>query len=207
MSIAPPTSPLMPPAMPPEPVYRLTVAQYHEMTAAGILADGDPLELLEGWLTPKMTKNPPHTTARESASEALRQMAPPGWYVRSQEPITTEDSEPEPDVAVVRGRRGQYDRHHPEPRDVALVVEVADVTLRRDRTTKKRIYARTGIPVYWIVNLPERRIEVYSDPTGACQEPDYRQHEDYAAGAEVPVLIEGGEVSRVPVAALLPANA
>jgi Uma2 family endonuclease len=86
------------------------------------------------------------------------------------------------------------------------VVEVADVTLRRDRSTKKRIYARAGIPVYWIVNLPERRIEVYSDPTGPGEQPDYRQHEDYAAPAEVPVLIEGCQAGRVPVAALLPAN-
>ncbi len=89
---------------------------------------------------------------------------------------------------------------------MALAVEVADETLRRDRTTKKRIYARAGIPVYWIVNLPERRIEVYTDPTGPGEHPDYRRHEDYAAPAEVPVLIDGRQVGRVPVAALLPAN-
>lgn len=203
MSISPPIAQFMPAAMPPEPVCRLTVSQYHEMMAAGILADGDPLELLEGWLVPTMVKNPPHATARHFVTKALEQIAPSGWHVRSQEPITLEDSEPEPDAAIVRGGPEQYERCHPGPRDVALVVEVADASLSRDRSTKKRVYARAGIPVYWIVNLPERRIEVYADPTGPGEHPDYRRHDDYAAPAEVPVVIEGRQAGRVPVAALL----
>ncbi|MBU4271595.1 MAG: Uma2 family endonuclease [Planctomycetes bacterium] len=196
----------IPAAMPPEPVCRLAVSQYHEMIAAGILADGDPLEFLEGWLVPTMVKNPPHSTAIYVTTKLLEQVLPAGWHVRSEQPVTSEDSEPEPDVAVVCGGPEQYGRCHPGPRDVALVVEVADASLCRDRSTKKRIYARAGIPVYWIVNMPERRIEVYSDPTGPGESPDYRRHEDYAAGAEVPVLIEGHEAGSIPVAALLPDN-
>ena len=136
MSISSPAEPFMPAAMPPEPVRRFGVSQYHRMIAAGILADDDPLELLEGWLVPKMVKNPAHSTARHVATKALEQAVPPGWHVRSQEPITLDDSEPEPDIAVVRGDPGQYARSHPGPRDVALVVEVADASLVRDRSLK-----------------------------------------------------------------------
>jgi len=89
---------------------------------------------------------------------------------------------------------------------VALVVEVADASLDRDRSIKKQVYARAGIPVYWIVNLQERWIEVYTAPSGSVDVPDYRQHNDYAAGAEVPLLIEAREAGRISVAALLPAN-
>ena len=206
MSISPPIGQFMPVAMPPEPVCRLSVSQYHDMIAAGILASDDPVELLEGWLVPKMVKNPPHSTATHLTTKALEQILPSGWHVRSQEPITLGDSEPEPDVAIVRGDPAQYERSHPGPQDVALVVEVADASLDRDRSIKKRVYARAGIPVYWVVNLQERRIEVYTAPSGQVEVPDYRQHNNYTAGSEVPLLIEAREVGRVPVAALLPAN-
>ena len=193
--------------MPPEPVCRLSVSQYHEMIAGGILGSDEPVELLEGWLVPKMVKNPPHSTARHLTTKALEQILPSGWHVRSQEPITLSDSEPEPDVAVVRGNPEQYERSHPGPEDVAMVVEVADASLDRDRSIKKQVYARAGIPVYWIVNLRERRIEVYTAPSvGHADLPDYRRHEDYTAGSEVPLMIAGHEAGRIPVAALLPVS-
>ena len=206
MSISAAIEPFLPAAMPPEPVCRLTPSQYHEMIAAGILTEGDPVELLEGWLVPKMVKNPPHSTARHLTTKALERILPSGWHVRSQEPITTGDSEPEPDLAVVRGKPEQYARSHPGPQDVALVVEVADASLGRDRSIKKQVYARAGIPVYWILNLPEQRIEVYADPTGPGESPDYRQHADYAVSAEVPLVIDDREARRIAVAELLPAN-
>ena len=90
--------PLAPPAPPPEPIWRLSVAQYHEMMNTGILDEDDPVELLEGWLIPKMPKNPPHMVTKGLASDALARLLPPGWHVNEQEPITTEDSEPDPDV-------------------------------------------------------------------------------------------------------------
>jgi Uma2 family endonuclease len=205
MPISPPVEDvLMRAAMPPEPVCRLAVSQYHEMIAGGILADDEPVELLEGWLVPKMVKNPPHSTARHLTTKALEKLLPSGWHVRSQEPITLADSEPEPDIAVVRGDPGQYRLRHPGPEEVALVVEVADASLARDRTIKKRLYARAGIPVYWIINLQERRIEVFADPFSTGEFPDYRRHEDYAAEVEVPVMIQGREIGRIGVAAVLP---
>ena len=121
-------------SLPTMPIWRLSVEQYHRMIRFGILTDDDPVELLEGWLITKMPKNPPHRLSTQLTREAIARLLPPGWYVDAQEPITTEDSEPEPDVVVVRGERHDYRDHHPREHDVALVVEVADTTLQRDRT-------------------------------------------------------------------------
>src|SRR5207244_3112541 len=144
----------------------LSVAQYHQMLAAGILNDGDPIELLEGWLVSQMTENPPHRLAAELVRVQLEGVVPSDWHVQSPHPVTTEDSEPEPDASVVRGKRRDYKSRHPAASDLGLMVEVADSSLELDRTTKQRIYARAKIPVYWIVNLIDRQVEVYTHPTG-----------------------------------------
>jgi Uma2 family endonuclease len=187
-----------------EPIWRMNVERYHEMIEAGILTEDDPVELLEGWLVEKMPKNPPHTLSTEFTRTALERLAPSGWFVNSQEPITTADSEPEPDLSVVRGERRQYLARHPVPTELAVVVEVSAATLRRDRTTKLRIYARAGVSVYWIINLIDGRIEVYTDPTGPEEKPSYRQRRDYGSADEVPFLIEGREIGRIAVRDVLP---
>jgi Uma2 family endonuclease len=192
------------PDVPDTPIYRLSVAQYHAMAAAGILTENDPVELLEGWLVRKMTKHRPHSRATLRTRRALEGALPAGWYVDTQEPITTLDSEPEPDVLVLRGEEADYPDRHPGPADVALVVEVADSSLAYDRGTKKRIYARAGITVYWIVNLIERQVEVYSDPTGPAEAPDYREQHTHGLSDTVPVMLDGLEAARLPVTDLLP---
>jgi Uma2 family endonuclease len=194
----------LPPAVPDEPIYRLSVDQYHKMIAAGIIDDDDPVELLEGWLVQKMGKNPPHSFSTGQLRTGLESVIPAGWYVDSQEPVTGDTSEPEPDARVVRGKRRDYLKRHPRPDETPLVGEVSDSTLRRDRGFKMRIYARAGILVYWIVNLIDRQIEVYTDPTGPAKKPTYRQRQDYKPGEEVPVVIEGREVGRLAVKDLLP---
>ena len=189
---------------PPDLVWRLGVGQYHEMIAAGILTEDDPVELLDGCLVPKMPKNPPHTLANGLIHEALARLLPAGWFTDSQEPITTEDSEPEPDVRVVRGERRAFLERHPGPQDLGLVVEVSDATLERDRTLKKQLYARSGVPVYWIVNLRDRRLEVYTEPSGPVDVPGYGRRHELAAGDEVPVTLDGVEIGRLAVSDLLP---
>lgn len=166
--------------------------------------DGDPVELLEGWLVKKMSKNPPHRASTHRTLKRLGAALPSGWYVDSQEPITTLDSEPEPDVIVIRGDSDDFAERHPNPGEVALVVEISDTTLRRDRTIKKRAYARAGIPVYWIVNVIDRRVEVYSDPSGPADRPDYRQRSEHADREMLVLLIDGRPVSEIAVADLLP---
>jgi Uma2 family endonuclease len=185
-------------------IWRFSVDQYHAMIRAGILTEDDPVELLEGWLVTKMPKNPPHSVVTQLTREALARILPSGWYVDAQEPITTADSEPEPDVVVVRGDRRQYLNRHPGPQDVALVIEVADSTLQRDRSLKKRLYAAAGIPVYWIVNLLDGQIEVYTNPSGPGEQPDYHQQQNYGPADAVPMMIEGREVGRLTVRDLLP---
>lgn len=187
-----------------EPIWPLSVGQYHGMINAGILTEDDPVELLEGLLIPKMPIKPPHSLTMELTRETLTRLIPPGWYVNGQQPVTTEDSEPEPDVAVIRGARRDYSERHPGPDEVVLVIEVSDATLRRDRGLKKRIYARAGIQVYWIINLPENRIEVYTEPTGKAEEPDYQQCQVYFPDDEVPVVIERREVGRLLARDVLP---
>jgi Uma2 family endonuclease len=185
-------------------VWRLSVDQYHAMIQAGILTDDDRVELLEGVLVQKMPKNPAHMTAKRLIVKALEGILPAGWIVDSEAPVTTSDSEPEPDIAAVRGTARAFKAHHPGPKDAALIIEVADSSLRRDRGQKKRLYARARVREYWIVNLVDRQIEVYTEPTGPVRKPDYRHHRDYLGNEAVPVILDGHEVGRLTVADVLP---
>lgn len=185
-------------------IWRLSVDQYDAMIQAGILTDDDPVELLDGWLALKTPKTPPHRVVTPLIRQALERLVPVGWYVNTQEPITMADSEPEPDVAVIRGGPRNYLDRHSGPQDIALVVEVADPALPRDREWKKRLYAQAEIPIYWIANLLDNQFEVYPDPSGPAEEPDYRQRHDYGLSDAVPVVIEGVEVARLAVRELLP---
>lgn len=186
------------------PIWRLSVAQYHGMIKAGILTEDDPVELLEGWLVAKMPKNPPHRLSTQLTREALADLLPAGWYVDAQEPITLLDSEPEPDVVVVRGQRRDYAERHPGADDLALVVEVADTTLQRDRTIKKQLYARAGIATYWLLDLTSRQMQVYTEPLVHAEQADYRRIQNYQPLDLVPVSIEGREVGRLALRDLLP---
>lgn len=190
--------------IPSEPIHRLTVAQYRAMARIGILTPDDHVELLEGWLVEKMTKNPPHRIATRRARVALERIVPQGWYVDTQEPIATMDSEPEPDVAVIRGSTEDYPDRNPEAENVALVIEVADRTLLRDRHLKARVYARAAIPCYWIVNLAERVVEVHMDPSGPADDPGYRARTIYGADDTIIVRIENTAIGQVVVNDVLP---
>ncbi len=189
---------------PPLPVRRFTVAEYHQMIVAGILREDEPVELLEGWLVLKMTRNPPHDLAVGLLEDEIIRCLPAGWFRRGQCAVTTADSEPEPDVAVARGQRRDYGTRHPGPGDLALAAEVADSSLEGDRTIKARIYARASIPTYWIVNLPDHQVEVYTNPTGPTAEPHYQQQQVYRPGDLVPLVLDGQEVARIAVTDLLP---
>jgi Uma2 family endonuclease len=180
------------------PVRRLTVAEYEAMARAGILLPEDRVELIEGWLVEKMTKNPLHRAATRRARARLEALSPAGWYVDSQEPIVTEDSVPEPDVVVVRGDSEDYLERHPRAAEVALVVEVADTSLERDRR-KALLYARAGVPAYWIVNLVDRLLEVHTEPGSA----GYATRTTHAPGEVVTVAFSGTLV-RLPVDELIP---
>ena len=106
-----------PPSPPTEPVFRLSVEQYHAMISAGVVADDNAVELLEGVLVLKLPKNPPHRYVVQTAKEPIRAMLPTGWLYQAQDPITLDDGEPEPDGVIARSaeelsrtspRRGGY---------------------------------------------------------------------------------------------------
>jgi Uma2 family endonuclease len=124
---------------------------------------------------------------------------PAGWYVDSGEPVTLgEDSEPEPDVVVVRGNTRDYRDQHPGAGDLALAVDVVEAP-GSDLEARKRVYARAGVPVCWVINLADTRIEVYSDLAITAGEAGYRRRTDFTASDEIPVVIEGREVRRFTV--------
>jgi Uma2 family endonuclease len=189
--------------VPPVPVRRFTFDEYHRMIDAGILREGDPYELLEGWIVPKMTRNPPHDLALGLAEDEISKRLPPSWFRRGQSAATTQDSEPEPDITIVRGNRRDYDQRHPHPQDIGMTVEVAS-SLQHDRAVKGRIYARAAIPIYWVINIPDHQVEVYTNPTGPCPAPHYQQRRDYRAGDTVPLVLDGQQVGMIAVRDLLP---
>jgi Uma2 family endonuclease len=195
----------IPPAgIPPFAIVRFSVEQYHEMARVGVIEDGAPIELLDGFLVPKMTKNPAHGVGIQLLIDALTKTLPSGWLVRSQDPITTEYSEPEPDISVVRGGPRDYLDRHPLPAEIALIVEVADSTLQRDRGIKKAIYARAGVVHYWILNLIDRQLETFADPTGPAVKPEFRADAIMGPTELVSLFVDGNEVGRVKVSDLLP---
>ncbi len=183
---------------------RFTVDEYHQMIDAGILDEDDNVELLEGFVVLKMLRNPSHDWTIQLVSEYLSQVLPGRWTVRVQMAVTLPDSVPEPDVAFARGDKRSYLTKHPQPADLGLVVEVANTTLAGDRAEKGRIYARAGIPAYWIVNLVDHQVEVYTQPSGPAVVPAYGQRQDFKPGDSLTLTIDGAAVGTIPAAELLP---
>src|SRR4051794_36208629 len=172
------------------PVHRFTVGQYHRMIEAGVLTEDDRVELLEGWIVTKMPHNPPHDAVVSIVHRKLRAELPADWIVRVQSAITLADSEPEPDLAIARGPEERDLAAHPASNDLAVVIEVSDSTLESDRVNKARLYARARIAAYWIINLPEAKVEVRTRPR-AGKAATYHQRRDYASGELVPLVIAG----------------
>jgi len=142
---------------------RWTREEYARLIAVGLLHEDEPIELIDGALRVAEPQGSPHMAAIGLAADALREAFGPGWIVRVQGPIALDDcSEPEPDLAVVRGTHRDFAADHPSR--PALVVEVAESSLVSDRGDKGGLYARGGLADYWLVNLVDRRLEVYREP-------------------------------------------
>jgi Uma2 family endonuclease len=185
-------------------LYRLTVAQYHQMIDTGILGKDDPVELLEGWLVQKMPKNPKHRFSTQTTHALLLRLLPEGWFADAQEPITTADSEPEPDIAIIRGSRRDYLERHPTPADIAVIIEMSDSTLHYDQRIKQRIYAASSIPVYCRLNMTARRMEVYTEPVGAGNSAAYRTKVEYDDSQQVVLPLDNQTSITLTLKDLLP---
>ena len=202
MSVLTPILPTAPPVLP--RLHRFTVNEYHRMIQTGILTENNNVELLEGVIVPKMSRNPRHDACIQLSNPLLLRSLPAGWELRVQSALTLTDSEPEPDFTPVRGAPRSFTKQHPGPQDLGLVIEASDTSLRFDREEKGRIYAQARISCYWIINLQDAQIEVYSDPTGPDVQPTYRQRRDYGANESVPLVLDGQVVALIPVAEFLP---
>lgn len=183
---------------------RFSVPEYHRLTEIGVLTEDDNLELIEGYLVLKMSRNPPHDGTIQIDSQAMTAALPAGWCVRVQSAVTLPDSEPEPDIAVVRGNARSYLAHHPGPSEIGALVEVADSSLLGDRSDKGRIYARAMVPLYWIINLIDRQIEVHEQPSGPTAAPAYAKVTTYHVNESVPLVLDGQVVAKFSVQDLLP---
>jgi Uma2 family endonuclease len=139
--------------------YRITADEYFRMGETGVLAPDARVELIEGELIEMAPIGPPHAGTVECLVDLLRRALGDRVMVRTQQPsVVGKYSVPQPDIAVVTRRHDFYVHAHPEPRDVLLVVEVADSTLRFDRDVKTALYARSGVQEVWVVDVAARRI-------------------------------------------------
>jgi Uma2 family endonuclease len=144
--------------------FRWTREDYEELVESGVF-EGWRIELVEGVLYEMTVQSSQHATGVRKLQRELEACLPEGFDVRSQMPFSaTDDSMPEPDIAVVPGGPDDYADAH--PRTAVLVAEVTLTSLRHDRERKKRVYARAGIPEYWIENPKTRELEVYREPAG-----------------------------------------
>lgn len=144
---------------------RFTLAEYHRLIELGFLTEDDRVELIRGELVQMAAKGTPHSVCNTKLVRELDRLVGDRVVVRGQEPIMLPtDSEPEPDVVIVKGQPDDYLSNHPYPNDILLVIEVSDSTLVYDQTVKLFLYAEDQIQDYWIINLIVNQLEWYSQP-------------------------------------------
>lgn len=190
--------------IPPFPVRRFTVTEYRTLVGSGMLEEDDRIELLEGWIVPKVTHDPPHDWTVTQFAQSVSRKLPDDWMIRVQCAITTSDSESEPDHAIVRAPNDRYLQRHPRGEDIGLLIEVAAISLLKDRR-KAAIYAAEGIPAYWIINLPDRQIEVFTQPDATNR--SYRDFQIAASGTSVELEFDGVSIGSFAVDDFLPPKA
>lgn len=183
---------------------RFSVARYQKMIEKGILTGEDRVELLEGYIVLRLPRTPQHDCVVSLVMRRLLAIPLDCWLVRILSSIALHDSQPEPDFTVARGDERAFLERHPGSVDVGMLIEVADSSLLRDQRDKTRIYARANIPIYWIINLVDSRVEVFSQPSGPTAVPAYGTFQTYQPGDDIPLILDGVTVATVPVSDLLP---
>jgi len=201
---------LAPPLLPPncgvsnDELYRFSVKQFDAMISNHILDANGALELVDGILFGKRRKSPRQCVVTGLLTDALAQMVGLPWHLRAGFPLVTNDSHIEPDLTVVKGARKNFGLSHPTAQQTPLVIEVADESLEHDRTWKLGVYARARIAIYWLVDVEQNNVEVYSIPGRSSGCPMYREINVFNRGDSIPVVLDGREVGRIAVKEILP---
>ncbi|MGE3818471.1 MAG: Uma2 family endonuclease [Isosphaeraceae bacterium] len=188
------------------PRKRWSTAEFDRLLNAGFLEEGSRTYLWDGEIIEPRSENPPHVNAVANLCRFLMLALPAeSFTLNVNAPVElAEGYKPQPDLSILNGPRSAYRRRAPGPADLAMVVEVSDSTYAKDSGPFLRQYARAGIPTYWIVRIPERRVEVYSNPSGPNQTPStYRQQKTYQLNDAIPLtLIVDGNAQDLGVVAV-----
>ena len=163
-------------------IARWTLADYHAMVQIGLFA-GRPIELLNGLIVEMPPEGPEHADASTRLMPELWSAAQGRYQVRAAKPISIppNESEPEPDLALVRDR--SYKTAHPQPEDIFLVIEFSNTSLAKDTEDKPLVYAQAEIEDYWVVNLRDRCVILYRHPVGGR----YQTEQTFFSGAISPL--------------------
>lgn len=158
------------------------VEDYHKMIEAGILSDRH-VELILGEIVEMSPEGPLHHFINLRVADYLRSLLGQQAVVSEAHPITLTDSEPEPDIAIVRYPNTLYINHHPYPEDIYWLIEISDSTLSKDLGIKKTAYAMAGIAEYWVINVKEKKLKVFQNPT----DNNYQIEKEYTEGLISPL--------------------
>lgn len=164
-----------------------TTAEYHRLIEIGVLSSEDKIELLDGQIVEMSPAGNYHAACIEFLGDELKRLLSKDFMIRRQNPILlANNSEPEPDLAIVKYRKDYYAHAHPGPEDILLLIEVADTSLAKDRHIKSVLYAEANIPEYWIMNTEEDLLEQFIYPENGR----YKQQRIYSKGEllESPLL-------------------
>lgn len=153
-----------------------SIDEYHRMQASGILNERR-VELLSGNIIEMSPEGILHTVCNEALANYLRQLLTQRAWIREAHPITLSDSEPEPDIAIVKLPWSEYSKHHPYAQDIFWLIEISDSTLDKDLTAKQKIYGEAGIAEYWVLDLKNIKVIVFREPnpTGYSHKREYNQ--------------------------------
>ena len=193
------------PPSPEETPYWISTEQFYEMIDAGIFSDESRVFLWDGVIYEKMAKTQPHAVSGGKAVLEIVRLLPKGWFPWSENPFTvSDDKAPLPDVTVLRGKPDDYRKRRPDVADAALVMEVAQTSLRIDTGKKLAAYARASIPNYWVVNLVGDLIQAYSGPIPA--ESRFETSAAYTRGQKIVLVLDETHSISIAVDDLLPAK-
>ena len=161
--------------------YKWSIEEWHELVNSGVL-EGKPVEFLEGDIVEMSPEGIEHSYTNQSVSDYLRELLRGKAHIRDAHPVTLDNSEPEPDIAIVHLPETIYRDHHPYPQNIYWLIEVSNRTLKKDLEQKIITYARNGIPEYWVIDLKNNKLIIHTQ----IQNNSYSQIVEYQSGTITP---------------------